>query len=201
MIGPVRFARQNRTCGTDQKGKGGMFDIAASTDFVGKLADGLDKFGNAIENSVKRGYRGYEFVSRERERRGFVDILHNFTRMRRTQGIFLGSLRYYLANPQKADWSYMAQTLQALTPIVDELLEKLISEDGEIVLQERQGFADLCAALQGRKEVLNWLADLKPPISNKEADSLKLLAEEYGRLIKSSERAALAIEAYARTLK
>jgi hypothetical protein len=177
-----------------------MPDIAASLDFVGKLADGLDKLSAVIEDSVKRGYRGWAFVARERERRRYVDMLHNFTRMRRTQGIFLGSLRYYLANPAKADWSYMAETLEALTPLVDEMIEKLSGEEGEIVLHKREAFSDLCAALRGRKEILTWLAGLKPPISEKETDSLRLLAQEYGRLIASSERAASAIEAYARGL-
>jgi len=178
-----------------------MPDIATSLDFVGKVADALDKVGGAIENAVKRGYRGYEFVARERERSRYVDMLHNFTRMRRTQGIFLGSLKYYLANPQRADWSFMAQTLEALTPVLDELLEKMGQERGEIVLHERQAFADLGAALQGRKEILEWLAKLKPPFSAGETESLRVLAEEYGRLIQASERAARAVETYALSLK
>jgi hypothetical protein len=55
--------------------------------------------------------------------------------------------------------------------------------------------------VEGRKEILTWLSGLKPPIPEREAASLKMLAEEYGRLIKSSERAAVAIEAYARSLE
>jgi len=177
-----------------------MPDVTSSIGLVGQIADALDKVTETVENAVRRGYRGYSFVARQRERQRYVDMLHNFTRMRRTQGIMLGSLRYYLANPAGADWSYMAQTLEALTPVVDELIGKLAEERGDIVLHERQAFADLGAALQGRKEILDWLSTLKPPLTGGAVDSLRALAAEYGRLITSSERAATAIEAYARSL-
>ena len=178
-----------------------MPDVATSLDLVGKLADALDKVGAVIESSLRRGYRGYDFVTRERERRRYVDILHNFTRMRQTQGIFLGSLQYYLSNPGQADWKYMAQSLEALTPVVEDLFDTLGRERGEIVLQERQAFADLGSALQGRKQILDWLAALKPPISQAQVVSLEALVQEYRRLIETSERAASAIERYAASLE
>jgi len=175
-------------------------------ELLGKTAEAVSKFADAIAHLVRTGVKGLDEVQARRQYNDLVELRRQITVLTATRNAaVINSISGYL---QERTWQPSARriTWRAVTRSVAEALAQLEIVMGRFDLIKNEfvwepAYTELQRALSGRRPLLERLKDLPEPQTAAEVAALRKAGDAYKALSDATSKASREMAEYVKGLR
>jgi hypothetical protein len=174
--------------------------LKEAADALGAAGDAIAKLTDGVAHLVQTGDKGWQVVSARRTRSRLVDISARAQNIAGVKQVaVVNSIDEYLSktHPTAADWKTVTDAIGHVVGDVRNLLDDLNADRSDFVLQKAH--ATLVETLAARSSILDKLASLPPPLTQKERSGLRNVNSKYKALLSNFRAATTELNKYLET--